>query len=442
MNSPNANPKDLAAVSTPSFKSENPQVKTVDSKAKENPPGKKWVVDGQGIEKLVDDLPAKQTLPENCPKADLEKVGINNLIPAKAPTLEAHPLAEMVPGRMSEKEFNALCLDIAANGLQVDIMLYQGKILDGRERYKACMHLGIGCRSWDSAINDKQALDNVISRNLHRRTLNSCQKALVGARMTLADGATLSQDAAAESVGVGVATLNACVKLLNSKNANLIKQVENGKMTRLQLNEELYTCTHPDLKPSGGGSGQIAGDLMDPDKTKARETPASKLLTQFRALDKANQKSFVEMSEPFILPIMQTIHPKVVPTKQTEEERKANRRIRDKSRREKQMKAKKNPAMVKPAPKKKAPPKKKAINKPKPARKPVIKKVVKRAKPKIKKQVIGFKDLKKRGQTLIKARGPSAFRKILGQYKISKLSELTKPRYPAFLVHLNRAIAA
>ena len=50
--------------------------------------------------------------------------------------LIAHPIANIFP-RMSDTEFDELVEDIKKNGLQEHIWLYEGKILDGRNRYEA-----------------------------------------------------------------------------------------------------------------------------------------------------------------------------------------------------------------------------------------------------------------------------------------------------------------
>jgi hypothetical protein len=50
-------------------------------------------------------------------------------------------LADLFP-RMTEAEFTALVEDIKANGLRQPIVLYQGKILDGRHRQDAAKLAG------------------------------------------------------------------------------------------------------------------------------------------------------------------------------------------------------------------------------------------------------------------------------------------------------------
>jgi hypothetical protein len=85
-------------------------------------------------------------------------------------TLEFHPLAEVFP-LMEGSEFDAFVADIKANGLREPILLYDGKILDGRNRARACAEAGIAARVSEhhagcAHIGDPAAY--VISVNIHR----------------------------------------------------------------------------------------------------------------------------------------------------------------------------------------------------------------------------------------------------------------------------------
>jgi hypothetical protein len=56
--------------------------------------------------------------------------------------LISHPMTRFFP-RMSREDYSALRSDIQRHGLRVPIVLLEGKILDGRHRYQACLELSI-----------------------------------------------------------------------------------------------------------------------------------------------------------------------------------------------------------------------------------------------------------------------------------------------------------
>ena len=89
---------------------------------------------------------------------------------------EFHPLANLFP-MMTDEETDALGNDMLEHGQREPIALYDGKILDGRNRYNACMMKGIEPRVTEHRFADPLAF--VVSANLHRRQLNAGQRALV-----------------------------------------------------------------------------------------------------------------------------------------------------------------------------------------------------------------------------------------------------------------------
>lgn len=92
-----------------------------------------------------------------------------------------HPVANLFP-MLSEKQFRELLTDIQAHGQLSPIWLHDGLIVDGRNRYRACLELGIGpvFQEWDQ---HGDLLDFVIGFNLKRRHLTATQKAVVAFRM-------------------------------------------------------------------------------------------------------------------------------------------------------------------------------------------------------------------------------------------------------------------
>src|SRR5690349_17486868 len=83
--------------------------------------------------------------------------------------LEYHPAASIVP-TLSSEEQTALTEDIRKHGLRFPITLYEGKILDGRHRHRACLDAGVEPRFQEYDGTDPAAF--VISAAVHRRHLS------------------------------------------------------------------------------------------------------------------------------------------------------------------------------------------------------------------------------------------------------------------------------
>lgn len=94
--------------------------------------------------------------------------------------MNSHQLAKIFP-MMSENEFTLLKEDIKTHGLVEPILTYQGVIIDGRNRYKACQELDIEpiFKEWQGT----DVLSLIMSKNLHRRHLSESQRAMVEARL-------------------------------------------------------------------------------------------------------------------------------------------------------------------------------------------------------------------------------------------------------------------
>jgi ParB-like chromosome segregation protein Spo0J len=95
--------------------------------------------------------------------------------------LPYHPVAEAFP-MMAGAEFDLFVEDIRAHGLREPIWLDgEGRILDGRNRERACRLVGVPLET--RTYEDDDVLDFVISLNLHRRHLSESQRAMIAARM-------------------------------------------------------------------------------------------------------------------------------------------------------------------------------------------------------------------------------------------------------------------
>jgi len=90
---------------------------------------------------------------------------------------EFHKVSELFP-LIEGKEFKELVEDIKKQGLLESIWIYDGKIVDGRNRYRACKEAGVepSVRIWDG---NGSLVSFIVSLNLNRRHLTKAQAACV-----------------------------------------------------------------------------------------------------------------------------------------------------------------------------------------------------------------------------------------------------------------------
>ena len=91
-----------------------------------------------------------------------------------------HELANLFP-TIEGAELVALTEDIRTHGVREPIVVYEGQILDGRNRHFAARTAGVNYPVVDYVGGDP--LGFVLSLNLHRRHLSESQRAMVGARI-------------------------------------------------------------------------------------------------------------------------------------------------------------------------------------------------------------------------------------------------------------------
>jgi len=100
----------------------------------------------------------------------------------KTRNLKTLPLANLLP-MMSDAEFQQLLNDIEDRGVLEPVVIHKGRILDGRNRYRACKELNVECpvRGYDGP--EDQLAEYVMSANLQRRQLKPSQRAAISVRL-------------------------------------------------------------------------------------------------------------------------------------------------------------------------------------------------------------------------------------------------------------------
>lgn len=153
-------------------------------------------------------------------------------------TSKFHPLADAFP-LIEGAEFGELVADIDNNGLLNPIVMFEGKILDGRNRWRACQRLQIAHTEKQFAGDDPAAF--VWSANAVRRQLTASQKALAATKLvttkrgdnqyTDRSGDRTTVDEAAKMAGVGEKTVRRARTVIADGVPEVQKAVESGELS-------------------------------------------------------------------------------------------------------------------------------------------------------------------------------------------------------------------
>lgn len=154
--------------------------------------------------------------------------------------MKEHPAASLFP-MMESEAYELFKADIEQNGQREPITIWQGQLLDGRNRLKACEELGIKPAKFEL---DKEIdpVSWVLSHNLHRRHLDTSQRAMVAAKLAnLPVGANQhakegthkcapSVEEAAELLNVSPRSVTNAKKVLDKGSTEVVKAVEQGEL--------------------------------------------------------------------------------------------------------------------------------------------------------------------------------------------------------------------
>jgi hypothetical protein len=152
-------------------------------------------------------------------------------------TYQFHDLANVFP-MLAGNDAKALARDIFERGLHEPITLHEGKILDGRNRYNACLDAGVEPRFTPYKGNNAVAF--VVSRNLTRRHLGEGQRAMIakklatlehGQRQTGKFAGVTTQAQAASMLNVSERSVRTAGAIIDNAVPEIVKAVEKGTVS-------------------------------------------------------------------------------------------------------------------------------------------------------------------------------------------------------------------
>ena len=158
------------------------------------------------------------------------------------PKLEVHPDAPKFP-RMSAESFDSLVMSILIHGLKTPVVVVDGKLFDGLNRYLACQMIfetkGENHLRIIEVPSTEEAQELSLANNLSRRHLKSSQRAMIGAvneeyffsvaKLRPRPGEK-SSAVLARYVGVGSRLMQYAISVRNRGPASLVEAVIDGRL--------------------------------------------------------------------------------------------------------------------------------------------------------------------------------------------------------------------
>jgi hypothetical protein len=238
--------------------------------------------------------------------------------------MKNHEYANIFP-MMTDDELSSLVEDIKTNGQSEPIVMLEGKILDGRNRYRACEIAGVSAKFRQFTGSDP--LGFVISHNLHRRHLTESQRAMVAAKWAglkhggtganqykraespIGDSAkqseTKTRDEAAKLLSVGTSSIDRAKKVIKGGISLLQDMVQCGDVSISAASEVAKMDKDKQIEIVSGGAAAVkkaakkSKESREPLRARSEKYSAE---SQWAAAEKALEK--IPQSDPSLTVVM------------------------------------------------------------------------------------------------------------------------------------------
>lgn len=188
--------------------------------------------------------------------------------------LDPHPASQIFP-LLEGAEFDALMEDLRTHGQRNPIVLCDGMILDGRNRYRAMLQLGLTPKFVHWTSGNLEAY--VISQNIMRRHLTPSQRAMIVAKLAnMRTGITIGAAQRAHSRGV----VNASPPVSAQEAANI------GGVVRSQVMDARTILEKGSAEQIAAVEAGALGVRGVADSIRAEQRPSKKKYKQRKNTDK------------------------------------------------------------------------------------------------------------------------------------------------------------